>query len=309
MANEAPKIGLDNVVIAKVISDTVDGIVYDEVIPLKGAVNATVNPNSDVSTDYADNGAFFAANNRGNSELSLEMVDIDPSILSLMLGTKIVNGITRETGMDQAPYFALGFRVWIAGTDANGKNRYQLVWYAKGKFSVPETGGETKKDSLDFRHINMTGQFVATQFIPNGEDSGTICTHCRTDSVDVPASVIANWFNQPVVNVDVDTSAVTVTATLRDTPYNDLVITGTKASGASFNFAASSIKLGQNLIVTDANGAIVEGTFAVGASSTAPTITFTPAEGANTITNVVVTSGVKDTYNVGVTPIAIDLTA
>ena len=29
MANEAPKIGLDNVVIAKVISDDAGGIVYD----------------------------------------------------------------------------------------------------------------------------------------------------------------------------------------------------------------------------------------------------------------------------------------
>lgn len=308
MANEAPKIGLDNVVIAKVISDTEDGIVYDEVIPLKGAVNATVNPNSDVATDYADNGAFFAANNRGNSELSLEMIDVDPAILSLMLGTELVNGITRETGMDQAPYFALGFRVWIAGTDSNGKNRYQLVWYAKGKFSVPETGGSTKKDSLEFGHINMTGQFVATQFIPNGEDSGTICTHCRTDNADVPESVVSNWFNQPIINVDIDTGAVTVTAVLRDAPNNDLLITGSKVGGASFNFASASIKLGQNLIVTDTNGALVNGTFAIGAASTAPTITFTPAEGANTITNVVVTNGVKDTYGVGVTPVAINLT-
>ena len=108
MANEAPKIGLANVVIAEVLSDDVSGITFGEVIPLKGSVNATVKPNSDVATDYADNGAFFASNNRGNTELSLEMIDVDPNVLAKMLGQKIINGVTRETGMDQAPYFAMG---------------------------------------------------------------------------------------------------------------------------------------------------------------------------------------------------------
>ena len=49
--NEAPRIGLDEVHIAKVISDDANGIVYDTPIALKGAVNASVNPNSDVATD------------------------------------------------------------------------------------------------------------------------------------------------------------------------------------------------------------------------------------------------------------------
>lgn len=68
MAGENPKIGLDHVVIAKVLSDTKSGITFDTPIPLVGAVNATVNPNSDVAVDYADNGAFFVTNNRGNTD-------------------------------------------------------------------------------------------------------------------------------------------------------------------------------------------------------------------------------------------------
>ena len=83
MANEAPKIGLDKVYIAKVLSDDANGITYDTPIALPGGVNATVNPNSDVATDYADNGAFFAANNRGNTEMNLELIDIDSDTLAL----------------------------------------------------------------------------------------------------------------------------------------------------------------------------------------------------------------------------------
>lgn len=305
--NEAPIIGLDNVVIAEVLSDTKDGITYGDVIPLKGAVNASVNPNSSVDTDYGDNGPFFATSSRGNTELSLEMIDIDPYAMSKMTGQKLVNGVTVETSMDQAPYFALGFRVWVAGTDEEGDKRYQLFWYAKGKFSVPETGGQTKKEGLEFKHVNMTGQFVPTQYIPAGQDTGTICTHCRTDSQELPASVAAHWFDQPVVSVSANTSAVTVAAELRDVPYNDLVITGTKADSSSFNFAAASIKLGENLIVVDAEGAVVAGSVAVGTAGTAPTITFTPASGENAIASVTVTGGLKDTNGVGVTPATISL--
>ena len=138
--NEAPKIGLDNVVIAKVLSDSSEGISFGEVIALKGAVNATVNPNSDVAVDFADNGPFFSASNRGNTELNLEMIDVDVDVLAQLLGQRKVNGITVETPLDQSSDYALGFRVWLAGKDGSGNNRYQYFWYAKGKFSVPETG-------------------------------------------------------------------------------------------------------------------------------------------------------------------------
>ena len=59
------------------------------------------------------------------------------------------------------------FRVWLAGKDANGNNRYQYFWYAKKEvLCSPETGGETKTDSLNFGHISVTAQFVQTQYVP-----------------------------------------------------------------------------------------------------------------------------------------------
>lgn len=300
--NEAPKIGLDNVVIAKVLSDSAEGITFGEVIPLKGAVNATVNPNSDVSVDFADNGPFFSASNRGNTELNLEMIDVDVDVLAMILGQRKVNGITVETSLDQSSDFALGFRVWLAGKDNNGNNRYQFFWYAKGKFSVPETGGETKTDSLNFGHINVTAQFVQTQFVPNGQEAGTICTHIRTDDPSVPASVKANWFNAPVVQTANDDSALTVTASMNASNHK-VTFTGSKESGASFVFGSGSAILGQSILVLDENGAMVDGTLEVGkTSSTSPTIVFTPSADAEIPASVVVTSGLKDSFGVGATP-------
>ena len=292
--NEAPKIGLDSVHIAKVLSDDANGIVYDTPIALKGAVNATVNPNSDVATDYGDNGVFFVTNNRGNTEMALELIGIDPSTRALMLGQTKVNGVTVETPLDQSPYFAVGFRVWIAG-EKDGEKRYQYFWYAKGKFSVPETGGTTKKDTIEFGHENLTAQFAQTVY------NGIICTHTRSDDDEVPASVIANWFNAPVVQATTDDSELTVTASYS---AGKVTFTGAKDSGASFVFASGSVIDGQTIGVLDANGALVDGTFAVGTTaSTSPTIVFTPDAEAETPASVFVTSGLKDSFGVGATPL------
>lgn len=299
--NEAPKIGLDNVVIAKVLSDSAEGISFGEVKALKGAVNATVNPNSDVAVDFADNGPFFSASNRGNTELNLEMIDVDVDVLAQLLGQRKVNGITVETPLDQSSDYALGFRVWLAGKDANGNNRYQYFWYAKGKFSVPETGGETKTDSLNFGHISVTAQFVQTQFVPAGQETGTICTHIRTDDPSVPASVKANWFNAPVVQTASDNSELTVTVAYAN---NKVTFTGAKDSGASFVFANGSVIDGQTIGVLDSNGALVKGEYAVGTTASAsPKIVFTPSADAETPATAFVTNGLKDSFGVGATPV------
>ena len=299
--NEAPKIGLDNVVIAKVLSDSSEGISFGEVIALKGAVNATVNPNSDVAVDFADNGPFFSASNRGNTELNLELIDVDVDVLAQLLGQRKVNGITVETPLDQSSDYALGFRVWLAGKDGSGNNRYQYFWYAKGKFSVPETGGETKTDSLNFGHISVTAQFVKTQYVPNGQETGTICTHIRTDDPSVPASVKANWFNAPVVETASDNSELTVAISYAN---SKVTFTGSKDSGASFVFAKGSVIDGQTIGVLDANGDLVVGEYAVGTTASAsPTIVFTPSADAETPASAFVTNGLKDSFGVGATPV------
>jgi phi13 family phage major tail protein len=268
---------------------------------LKGAVNATVNPNSDVAVDFADNGPFFSASNRGNTELNLEMIDVDVDVLAQLLGQRKVNGITVETPLDQSSDYALGFRVWLAGKDASGNNRYQYFWYAKGKFSVPETGGETKTDSLNFGHISVTAQFVQTQFVPNGQETGTICTHIRTDDPSVPASVKANWFNAPVVQTTSDDSELTVSVAYAN---SKVTFTGAKDSGASFVFAKGSVIDGQTIGVLDSNGALVEGEYTVGTTASAsPTIVFTPSAEAETPVSAFCTSGLKDSFGVGATPL------
>ena len=297
--NERPRIGLSGLVLAKVLKDDKDGIVYDTPFAIPGAVVATINPNSSVETDYADDGAFFAQNNRGNTELSLEMIDITPENEAKMLGQKYVNGVIIETDLDQSPYFAFGGKVLMAGSDEAGDAVYTYLWYAKGKFSVPESGGETKRDSITFGHKNLTAQFVKTQFVPEGQKSGTIGAKVRTDDPSALPSLVEHWFDAPVVSVTQSTSPVTVTASTSD---GKLVLTGSKGTSEEFVFAQPTAKLGETIIVTDAGGEVVAGSLTFGGTATAPTITFTPDDGENAFTAVTVTSGLKDNNGIGVTP-------
>lgn len=297
MAKENPVIGLDNVVIAELLSDDVNGVTYDTPIALKGAVNASVNPNSDVAVDYADNGPFFVMNNRGNTELTLELTNVDPAVQAKMLGQKRSGGITVETPMDSAPYFAMGFRVWVGGTDENGNKIYEYMWLAKGKFSVPESGAETKKESVSFQHKNMTAQFVATIFVPNGQDSGTICTHCRSD-VDTSSAVIANWFNAPVVSVASQANTITVTSAAQASDKLTITFAATTATTI-----AEATANANNITVLNGDGEVIDGTFAIGVSgNVAPTVVFTLADATESVATVVIGAGVKDIYNVAVTP-------
>lgn len=295
--DERPRIGLSGLVLAEVLSDDASGITYGTPFAIPGAVVATINPNASVETDYADNGAFFAQNNRGNTELSLEMIDITPENEAKMLGQRRVNGVTVETDLDQSPYFAFGAKILMAGSDETGDAVYTYLWYAKGKFSVPESGGETKRDSITFGHKNLTAQFVKTQYIPEGQQSGTICTRIRTDDPTVPSSLKSNWFNAPVISAVTDTSALTVTAALANSV---ITLTGAKASGGNFVFAPTSAVLGETIVVVDSNGENVSATVSVGTEASAsPTITITCA---STPAGVTVTSGLKDSFGVGATP-------
>lgn len=296
MANENPIIGLDNVVIAQLLSDDENGVTYDTPIALKGAVNASVNPNSDVAVDYADNGPFFVMNNRGNTELTLELTGVNPATLALMLGQTRSGGVTVETPMDSAPYFAMGFRVWVGGTDENGNKIYEYMWLAKGKFSVPESGAETKTDSVTFQHVNMTGQFVATIFVPEGQDAGTICTHCRSD-VDTSAGVLSTWFDAPVISVSAQANTISVASAA----VASNVLTITFAATSATTIAPSTVNA-NSITVLDNDGNVVDGVFAQGTGdSTSPTITFTFDAEGETPKTVVVSAGVKDIYNVPVT--------
>lgn len=298
----APKIGLDNVYIAKMVAGSDDGGAPSWDTPVKlssGVVKMTGNPNGALVTDWGDNGPFFVTNSRGNLQAQLEMQDIDPTILAELLGQSRANGVTVEGALDQSPWYALGFRVWIGGSDDSGNKIYEYFWYLKGKFAIPQQGAETKKAQITPQHTTLMAEFAKLYY------NDMISSHARSDSPEVSSTTISSWFNAPVYQTTVNLSAVTVVMAKSTTK---LTFTFAKADASTFKMAEQTAVIGSSILVVEAGAAKTGALVWTGEGTSSVVATFTPdvAFGADTVT-ATCTAAVKDVNGVAVTPLSTDI--
>ena len=294
----APKIGLDKVYVASLTSDAGTlAPVYGTPVALAGAASLTGNPNGELVTDWGDNGPYFTMNGRGNLQATLELIDVDPAVLAAVLGQTRANGITQEGIFDQSPYYALGFRVWIGGVDSLGAKIYEYFWYLKGKFSIPEQGAETKKETISPQHTTLNAEFVKLAY------NDVMCTHGRTD-FDLSTATAAAWFTAPVYNSSQSLSAVTFASVAGSASGHTITLTFSKGSSESFALVAPT-DASQILVSVVSTGAPLAGTstYAVSAASASPTLTITNTNIAG-VAYLVYVVGLKDVNGVTVTPLS-----
>ncbi|WP_054948978.1 major tail protein [Numidum massiliense] len=151
-------VGLENIVYAKLISDTQDAVEYGEVKPFAPAITASVETAQDSATQYADNGPIAVATQIGETTLNLTVNEIPQEVLADILGQEMVKGVIAYKQDIQAPYLALGF----TGNKENGKKR--LVWLTKGRFTIPSDEWNTKQDSPEFQNAEIQGTFIRRDF-------------------------------------------------------------------------------------------------------------------------------------------------
>lgn len=289
----APKIGVDMAYVARLTGDSDSALTYNTPVKVPGTVKVSVDPTGNLITDYGDNMAYFTTNARGNTKLSLEFIDTDPALMASLLGQTRANGITAEQAVDQSPYYAFGFRVWIGGDDGAGNKIYKYYWLLKGKFAVPKEDFETKKETITPQHVMLDAEFISTMYNKNIE------THGRTD-YSLSSTDAANWFNAPVIAPTVNTNALGVTIAKSTT---DITFTFAKTGGGTFSIATDTAVIGSTILV-DKAGALQAGTIAWTGQGTASVVgTFTPTTAFGTATILAtVTSGVKDLNGIGCTP-------
>jgi len=292
-----PKIGLDKVYIASLTSGTdVEGgtATYGAPVLLSGAASFVGNPNGAMGTDWGDNGQYFTMNTRGNMQATLDLIDVDPVVKAQILGQTRANGVTQETPVDQSPYYAVGFRVWIGGSES-GANIYEYVWYLKGKFAVPEDGGETYKGAFAPKHTILTAEFV--KLVSNGN----LSTRARSNASDVVPGTITNWFNAPVLSASMSTTAVTLSSGAGSISGKTITLTFGK-SGETFSLTPP---ISPNAVTVSvvSTGLILAGTYTYTASAAgaAPTLTIANANIAGVAYLVTVTNELVDSNGVGVT--------
>ncbi|WP_049869532.1 major tail protein [Paenibacillus sp. D9] len=178
------RIGLDMLHYA-IITTAADGTeTYGTPKALKDVRTATVSPETNTESLYADDRLVEVATSLGGIELELEVRDIPTEDYAALTGATIdANGVVVDKSTDNAPFVAVGWR----SRKTNGA--YRHYWLYKGKFGLPEDEFATKEDSASFQTPKITGTFMP-------REDGQWRAKVDSDGTDVPVGIISSWFTK-----------------------------------------------------------------------------------------------------------------
>ena len=157
-------IGFKSVVIAPIEKDDDIETTYGAVVPLTGAVDASVTPqNTDADVQYADDGEYDAVLPDPELEFRLKMIDIPLDKQALLLSNRIdQNGVLIRGDKDKPGYFAVGF----ASEKADHTMRY--VWLYKVRATPITENYATKEGKNVTRQVHEIN-FAAIKRTSDGE--------------------------------------------------------------------------------------------------------------------------------------------
>jgi len=120
-------IGFKDVVIAPLTSDTETGVEYGEIMPVAGAIEATITPeNSEPDVQYADDGEYDVVYPDPELTFTTRMADIPLDVQQIIFGSKFdANGVLLRNANDKPPYFAVGFK------SEKADHTFRYVWLFK----------------------------------------------------------------------------------------------------------------------------------------------------------------------------------
>ena len=123
----ASTVGLKNMVLAPLTTDTEAGHTYGDLQLVAGAIDASITPqNADPNVQYADDIEFNVLYPDPELSFKTKMADIPLAIQEMIFGNQIDNnGVLVRTASDRPPYYAVGFK----SEKSDGTFRY--VWLFK----------------------------------------------------------------------------------------------------------------------------------------------------------------------------------
>jgi len=136
-------IGLKNVVIAPLLTDTETETTYGALQKVAGAIEASITPdNADPDVQYFDDIEGDVLYPDPEITFKTKMADIPLSIQEMIFSNKIDdNGVLIRTAADKPGYFAVGF----CSEKSNGKMRY--IWLYKVRAKPVTENYATKEGS------------------------------------------------------------------------------------------------------------------------------------------------------------------
>lgn len=157
--------GIRGLVACELLSDTEEGLVYDdEIFPVAGVSELTKTTESSSDTHYYDNVPSVVITSTGSDEVKCSTSAIDIETLARLTGydyDKPTN--TLIEGEPVAKYYAIGYIT----QDTN--NNEVFVWRYKTRCSMPEfkhntinNGTDANGQELTFTSINTNYKFTTT---------------------------------------------------------------------------------------------------------------------------------------------------
>ena len=137
----ASTVGLKNMVIAPLSTDTESGHTYGDLQLIAGAIDASITPkNADPNVQYADDIEFSVLYPDPELSFKTKMADIPLAIQEQIFGNEIDNnGVLVRTASDRPPYYAVGFK----SEKSDGTFRYVWLYKVRAK---PVTESYTTKE-------------------------------------------------------------------------------------------------------------------------------------------------------------------
>ena len=202
------KRGLQNIVIAEVLSDTAEAIEYGTVEKLIPAGEMGITVDSEQTPFYFDNVVFATIGREGGSEISITGAGLRATARARLNGKNIdgTTGAVLDSGRPKDVYFALGAESF------NTDGTRELFWFAKGTFSIPEESNKTMDESTDAKGTELT--YTAIQTTCLFKVDGEMVPHKRTviDTAVTKVKEEQDFFAVPVTPLNIGTICEKLTA-------------------------------------------------------------------------------------------------
>ena len=156
-------IGLKNLVIAPVLTDTEESTTYDTLQKVAGAIEASITPaNTDPDVQYYDDVEGDVLYPDPELTFRTRLADIPLSIQEMIFGNEIDdNGVLIRTATDKPGYFAVGFK----SEKANGKFRFVWLYEVRAK---PVTENYATKEGSTITRQTGEVEWTAVKRISDG---------------------------------------------------------------------------------------------------------------------------------------------
>ena len=179
---KANRINITNPVYAKLLTDTADGVTYDEVRSFGKAMQVQLTPSVSSGVLYGNGVQQENIARLNGIAVVLDVNKLAIEDRAIILGHEYKNGIIHEKAGDEAPYIAVGYKV----EQTNGK--CELIWLLKGRAQPINSSVQQSTDNLNFSTDSITINFIPREF------DSEIRYFADSANTDLTEKQINDWF-------------------------------------------------------------------------------------------------------------------